>query len=589
MTGEHTDSPPHSAWPASGGSQPNEIPSGHATEAPDINAVRVAAYVRISTDEDHQPFSLPAQTARLQAYIDSQPNWTLIEPMYRDEKSGATLHRQGLQQALAAARTGTFDILLVYRVDRLARSLRGLVTILDDLAAAGVGFRSATEPVDTSNPVGRMLIQMLGVFAQFERDLNIDRVINGMERKAATGQWTTGTYPYGYRIDPHTHHLIPDEAEAPILAQMFALYADTFTGTRAIAARLNARGLRHRSGRPWSGHTIGKILANRTYLGETRFRNITTPNAHPPLIDQETFHRVQRIRTSRAHHDATPTAHTSDYLLAGLVTCMTCGSHYVGTAAHGRRHRYRYYTCQRHARYGRQACNSPRLPADQLEQQILKTIAAAYRDTDLPADALAAVANTHRDNTSALRAEHAAVTAQMTLVQQKIGRYLNAFETDAIPAHLCRERLQAFTLQAAQLIARRDQLHHELEHTKPPPPADRGQARQHLHHMLATADPHQIKTLTNLLITGIDVYDRHHIQPYLRHPAHKKTERRNTEPATQPGRRRRTNTDRVDSGLLGVNGEVRGNGPAASLARPTVRPACGLDQRVKPLGTFLAG
>lgn len=248
--------------------------------------MRVALYVRISTDEDHQPYSVPAQLARLQAYIDSQPGWILTGPVYQDEKSGATLHRDGLQQALAAARAGAFDILLVYRVDRLARSLRALVTILDELATCGVGFRCATEPVDTSSPVGRMLIQMLGVFAQFERDIIIDRVINGMERKAATGKWTGGTHPYGYRIDPHTHHLIPDPSQAPIVEQIFTLYVDTWTGTRAIATQLNARGLRNRSGRLWSGHTIARILANRTYIGETRFRDITTAHAHPPLIDQ---------------------------------------------------------------------------------------------------------------------------------------------------------------------------------------------------------------------------------------------------------------------------------------------------------------
>jgi site-specific DNA recombinase len=171
--------------------------------------LRVAIYIRISTDEEHQPFSLEAQIAKLSAYVTSQPGWELVGKPYRDEASGATLERPALQKALAAARAGRFDVLLVYQVDRLARSLRGLVHILDELDQAGVVFRSATEPFDTSTPAGRMLVQMLGVFAQFERDMIIDRVINGMERKAAKGQWCGGYRPYGYTLDHSTGFLTP--------------------------------------------------------------------------------------------------------------------------------------------------------------------------------------------------------------------------------------------------------------------------------------------------------------------------------------------------------------------------------------------
>ena len=111
---------------------------------------------------------------------------------FTDDASGATTTRRGLHRALAAARAGVIDVLLVYRVDWLTRSLRDLVTLLDDLDRAGVVFRSATEPFDTATPMGRMLVQMLGMFAQFERDTIIDRVIAGMERKAAAGKWKAG-------------------------------------------------------------------------------------------------------------------------------------------------------------------------------------------------------------------------------------------------------------------------------------------------------------------------------------------------------------------------------------------------------------
>ena len=130
--------------------------------------MRVATYTRISTDEDHQPYSSEAQAERLGAYVKSQPDWALTR-RFSDQASGATTERPGLKRALAEARAGRFDLLLVYRVDRFSRSVRGLAQLLEDLDAAGVAFCSVTEPFDTTTAAGRMMVQMLGVFAEFER------------------------------------------------------------------------------------------------------------------------------------------------------------------------------------------------------------------------------------------------------------------------------------------------------------------------------------------------------------------------------------------------------------------------------------
>ena len=165
-------------------------------------------YVRRSTDDEHQPYSIEAQDTRLAAYIGSQAGWHQAA-RFSDDASGASTHRPGLQRALTAARAAVIDVLLVYLVDRLTRSLRDLVTLLDDLDHAGVAFRSATEPFDTATAMGRMLVQMLGMFAQFERDTIIDLVIAGMERKAAAGKWKGGRRPFGYQVDNSHQHSRP--------------------------------------------------------------------------------------------------------------------------------------------------------------------------------------------------------------------------------------------------------------------------------------------------------------------------------------------------------------------------------------------
>ena len=123
---------------------------------------------------------------------------------FTDQMTSTTLERPGLQRALLEARNGGFDLLLVYRVDRLYRSVRGLAQVLDELDRAKVVFRSATEPFDTGSPAEGMMVQMLGVFAEFERATIVDRVIAGMKRKAARGGWNGGQLPFGYRRDPET-------------------------------------------------------------------------------------------------------------------------------------------------------------------------------------------------------------------------------------------------------------------------------------------------------------------------------------------------------------------------------------------------
>src|SRR5258708_6983444 len=162
---------------------------------PEPMMLRIATYTRISTDEENQPYSLEAQANRLRGFIRSQDRWRTVR-RFSDQMTGSTLERPGLQQALSEAKLKRFDLLLVYRVDRIARSVRGLAEILEQLDQAGVAFRSATEPFDTATAAGRMVVQMLGVFAEFERATIIDRVIAGMERKDARGGWLGGAPPH---------------------------------------------------------------------------------------------------------------------------------------------------------------------------------------------------------------------------------------------------------------------------------------------------------------------------------------------------------------------------------------------------------
>jgi len=483
------------------------------------DAVRVGVYVRRSTDDEHQPYSIEAQDARLAAYISSQPGWRQAA-RFADDASGATTARPGLQRALAAARAGAFDVLLVYRVDRLTRSLRDLVTLLDDLDGAGVAFRSATEPFDTATPMGRMLAQMLGMFAQFERDTIIDRVIAGMERKAAAGKWKGGRRPFGYQADPATSTLVADAGEAAIIRLIFQAYTQDRLGTRTIAHVLNGRGHRTTTGGPWSAHQVARVLSNRTYLGELTFRGITTTGCHPAIIDDATFAEAQRILAARGEDHSKRAANGSDYLLTGLMRCPSCGKAMIGTRAHGRSRVYRYYTCFTRARYDTARCHASRLDADAVEHAVITALASFYRDQhNLIADAISAALASHQAGQDGKRAELAAAERDLARIGAAIDRYLAAFENGTLEPEDLAERLAQLKARSQQLRARRDELAGQLAALPAaPPPATLRQVADHIAGIVASGGHSQRKALIEVLIARIKITGPDRIVPVFRIP-----------------------------------------------------------------------
>ncbi|MDA8313180.1 MAG: recombinase family protein [Actinomycetota bacterium] len=333
--------------------------------------MRVATYTRISTDEDHQPYSLEAQAERLGAYVKSQPDWELTR-RFGDQASGATTERPGLHRALAEARADRFDLLLVYRVDRFSRNVRGLAQLLEDLDAAGVAFRSATEPFDTTTAAGRMMVQMLGVFAEFERATIVDRVIAGMERKAALGRLVRRIAALRLRHRPP--HRLP---RAPV--RRGTARTGHLRPLRAWPAwRPGARGVAQRGWSPDQGrqtlephgrpHRAAQPGLRRQGLLPRRALH---DGPHPHLVDDKLFERVQALLSERGENYSKRASATSPFLLAGLVVCARCGKHFVGTSAVGNRYRYRYYTCFSRQRYGTKFCDAERLPAEELDAAIL--------------------------------------------------------------------------------------------------------------------------------------------------------------------------------------------------------------------------
>lgn len=417
--------------------------------------VRVATYTRISTDETNQPYSLGAQHDRLDAFVASQPDWQ-ISARFTDQASGKNLERPALTELRAAAAAGRFDLLLVYRVDRLSRNLVQLGGLIEELAGHGVGFRSATEPFDTANPAGRMLVQMLGSFAEFERASLLDRIGAGMERKASRGEWCGGTPPYGYQKPRGTTVLQPDPATAPVVVSLFRRYVETRAGARQLAAWLDAQGVPTRTGGHWSTTSVLAVLRNRAYVGEVSFRRVWGPGAQPPIVERELFEAAQAILDARASDPALRRSNPTDYLLSTLsFVCDRCGHPMVGASARGRGGvRYAYYTCASRATRGPAACNQPRLAKAEIEAAILAQMTEVYADTGLVGAALDEAAAAGRAAQADAERGREGLQRHASELRRKLGRYFAAFEAGELDAVLVQARLAELHTQLAAIEAR---------------------------------------------------------------------------------------------------------------------------------------
>jgi site-specific DNA recombinase len=400
---------------------------------------RVCLYLRISTDEDHQPTSLLTQRERLERYCQAMEDWHVVHA-FDDQASGVALDRPGLTHALGLARARRFDLLLVYRVDRLSRKVRQLAGLAEELDRLGIVLKSATEPFDTGSAAGRMMLQMLGVFAEFEHATIVDRVTAGLERRVREGRWMSGRTPYGYTRDEGL--LVPDPVKAPIVRRIFQLYAEGRLGTTAIARTLEAEGAQAPRKHGWSPNALQLILANPAYRGLVRWNGEIHPGLHEPLIDDETFEKTQEILRRRAEDASLRRGNASAFLLSGLVRCHHCGRAYVGTSAHGRSSRYTYYACSTRYRYGSDKCNGERLPKDRLEAAVLAQLAELYRDGRLIKRAVAEAVTYTAKERPRVEEQLASTRAEIARVERKLDRYFEAFEAGELSAALCQERVR---------------------------------------------------------------------------------------------------------------------------------------------------
>lgn len=384
----------------------------------------------------------------------------------------------GLQAALDLARDGRVDLLLVYRVDRLSRKVRQLAQ-LAELDTYEVVLRSATEPFDTGSAAGRMMLQMLAVFAEFEHATIVDRVSAGIERRAKEGRWYAGRPPFGYLFSD-------EDGPAPAAG--------------------------------WGHPAVHWIISNPTYVGKIRWRDRLFDAVHEPLVDELTFQRARVILRERGEDISRRRGNASDFLLSGVVRCGLCGKAYVGMSARGNGGRYEHYACSGRQKHGPKACRNERLPRHKLEHAVFEQLAALYRDEELVAEALAQAEQEAERNRPEVEQRLASIGAEIARAEQALERYYEAFEQGRLSPERCNERLTRLQARLEDLRAQQTELSPATpdEAGHGPMRADLAAVADQLEHLLAEGEPQKTKALLRLLIQELRVNGRAQIQPTYR-------------------------------------------------------------------------
>jgi site-specific DNA recombinase len=360
-----------------------------ANGTPTARTIRCAIYTRKSTEEglDQDFNSLEAQRAAAEAYIASQhqEGWLCLPARYDDGGySGGTLDRPALQRLRADLATGQIDCVLTYKVDRLSRSLLDFAALMACLDEHHVAFVSVTQQFNTATSMGRLILNVLLSFAQFERELIAERTRDKIAAARRQGKWVGGMPLLGYDVDPHGSKLRVNAEEAERVRAIFALYLH-YGALPPVLQELQRRGWRTkrwttRQGRPRGGRrfrrgALRRLLTCITYRGQVRYRHEVHPGEHPALVDGTLWQAVQDLlqQQRRARGARGPSA----ALLQGLLRCGPCGCAMTHSQTTKGTRRYRYYVCTAAQKHGWHTCPAPAVPAGAIEQLVCAHVPAA--------------------------------------------------------------------------------------------------------------------------------------------------------------------------------------------------------------------
>ncbi|MCG8509584.1 MAG: recombinase family protein [Rhodospirillales bacterium] len=359
--------------------------------------LRCAIYTRKSTDEGlEQDFnSLDAQREACEAFIQSQKGlgWIVQKKRYDDGGlSGGTMNRPALQMLLADIDKGKIDLVVVYKVDRLTRSLMDFARIIETFDGKDVSFVSVTQQFNTANSMGRLTLNVLLSFAQFEREVTAERIRDKISASKKKGMWMGGLSPLGY--DAVEKKLVVNEDEAAVVRSLFDLYLELKSvrklkdeaDRRSYITKIRKNGHGEAGGQSFTRGHLYQLLHNPIYAGEVTHKGKTYPGQHKAIIDRETWSAVQTLLDDQATKRRSPCNQDNRCLLTGILL-DEAGDRLSPTYCRKNGRRYRYYI-SKHLMQGTDGNDGWRIPADQIERTVLQELGNYLRDGSRLVEAL---------------------------------------------------------------------------------------------------------------------------------------------------------------------------------------------------------
>lgn len=411
--------------------------------------LKCAIYTRKSTEEGlEQEFNtLDAQRESAECYIKSQEaeGWICLPDHYDDGGyTGGNMDRPALKRLLADIEAGKVDCIVVYKVDRLSRSLMDFARMLEVFERKSIAFVSVTQQFNTTNSMGRLMLNVLLSFAQFEREIISERTRDKMAAARRKGKWVGGLAPMGYDIDPLARRLNVNEDEATRVRTIYELYLECgsiVTTLKEIERRdwrnklsITKKG-KERGGRYFDKSSLFKLLTNITYLGKIRYKEEIHQGEHQAIVPEELWNNVNKKLKHNGKTGGIAVRNKFGALLKGLVRCACCDC--AMTPNHttkGGNKRYRYYVCTAAQKRGWHTCPSKSIPAKQIEDFVIEQIKKIGYAPELIEDVVASVADKMKGQLKQLEDERLALgrdTARWNSEIRKTTALIRPNETDS--------------------------------------------------------------------------------------------------------------------------------------------------------------
>src|SRR6266849_3717059 len=361
---------------------------------PTRTTIRCAIYTRKSTEEGlEQEFnSLDAQRESGEAFIKSQ-GWLCLPDHYDDGGcTGGNMDRPALQRLLLDIAAGTIDCVAVYKVDRFSRSLLDFAKMMETFEQHRVAFVSVTQQFNTATSMGRLVLNVLLSFAQFEREMIAERTRDKIAASRRKGKWSGGMPLLGYDVDPHGSKLLVNDHEAIRVRAIFELYLRHQSLVRVVGEldrrgwvnkRWTTRKGHDRGGQPFTKTSLHKLLTNPTYMGKIKYKNELHDGEHAAIIDPALWQRVQDVLQQQKKARAQALPNRVGALLKGRIRCVPCGCAMIPSYTGNGSKRYRYYVCTGAQKKGWRTCPAQSISAGEIERFVVDQIKSLGQDPSL--------------------------------------------------------------------------------------------------------------------------------------------------------------------------------------------------------------